>query len=73
MNAIGPGLLVATLAMPLIMLAVRLSRKLRRHALALQWLAPLPALTRLHQLRGLGDAKLLKSLGCSFKGRHYRG
>jgi len=45
MNAIGPGLLVATLAMPLIMLAVRLSRKLRRHALALQWLAPLPALT----------------------------
>jgi hypothetical protein len=30
-------------------------------------------LTRLHQLRGLGDAKLLKSLGWSFKGRHYRG
>ena len=30
-------------------------------------------LTRLHQLRGLGDAKLLKSLGRSFKGRHYRG
>jgi hypothetical protein len=30
-------------------------------------------LARLHQLRGLGDAKLLKSLGCSFKGRHYRG
>jgi hypothetical protein len=30
-------------------------------------------LARLHQLRGLGDAKLLKSLVCSFKGRHYRG
>ena len=30
-------------------------------------------LARLHQLRGLGDAKLLKSLGRSFKGRHYRG
>ena len=30
-------------------------------------------LKELHQLRGLGDAKLLKSLGCSFKGRHYRG
>ncbi len=27
-------------------------------------------LARLHQLRGLGDAKPLKSLGCSFKGRH---
>ena len=44
MNTIGPGLLVATLAMPLVMLAVCLSRKLRRHALAAQWLAPLPAL-----------------------------
>jgi hypothetical protein len=30
-------------------------------------------LTRLHQLRGLGDAKVLKSLGRSPKGRHYRG
>ena len=30
-------------------------------------------LARLHQLRGLGAAKLLKSLGWSFKGRHYRG
>jgi hypothetical protein len=30
-------------------------------------------LTRLHQLRGLGDAKILKSLGHSPKGRHYRG
>jgi len=29
-------------------------------------------LTRLHQLTGLGDAKLLKSLECSIKGRHYR-
>ena len=31
------------------------------------------ALTRLHQLRGLEDAKVLKSLGRSSKGRHYRG
>jgi Cache domain len=30
-------------------------------------------LTRLHQLRGLGDAKVLKSLGRSPKGRHYKG
>lgn len=30
-------------------------------------------LTRLHQLRGVGDAKVLKSLGHSPKGRHYRG
>jgi hypothetical protein len=30
-------------------------------------------LSRLHQLRGLGDAKVLKSLGHSPKGRHYRG
>jgi hypothetical protein len=30
-------------------------------------------LTRLHQLRGVGDAKVLKSLGRSSKGRHYRG
>jgi hypothetical protein len=27
----------------------------------------------LNMPRGLGDAKLLKSLGRSFKGRHYRG
>ena len=33
----------------------------------------IPRLTRLHQLTGLGDAKLLKSLECSIKGRHYRG
>ena len=30
-------------------------------------------LARLHQLRGLGDPKVLKSLGRSSKGRHYRG
>ena len=30
-------------------------------------------LARLHQVRGLGDAKVLKSLGHSPKGRHYRG
>jgi hypothetical protein len=34
---------------------------------------PLAAVARLHQLRGLGDAKVLKSLGRSSKGRHYRG
>jgi cyclohexyl-isocyanide hydratase len=35
-------------------------------------LADAPPLARLHQLTGLGDAKLLKSLECSIKGRHYR-
>jgi hypothetical protein len=35
--------------------------------------AELSSLARLHQLRGLGDAKILKSLGHSPKGRHYRG
>jgi hypothetical protein len=40
---------------------------------ALEPLKALRVLARLHQLRGLGDAKLLKSLGWSFKGRHYRG
>jgi hypothetical protein len=44
MNTIGPGLLVAALATPLVILAACLSQKLRRHALALQWFAPLPAL-----------------------------
>jgi len=43
-NAIGPVLLVATLAIPLLMLAACLSRRLRRHALALLPLAPIPAL-----------------------------
>jgi hypothetical protein len=33
----------------------------------------LRCLARLHQLRGVGDAKVLKSLGRSSKGRHYRG
>ena len=32
-----------------------------------------PRLARLHQLRGVDDAKLLKSLGRGSKGRHYRG
>ena len=36
-------------------------------------LASKARLTRLHQLSGLGDAKLLKSLGRSFKGRHLYG
>ena len=35
--------------------------------------AHLQDLPRLHQLRGLDDAKVLKSLGRSSKGRHYRG
>jgi Protein of unknown function (DUF992) len=43
-----------------------------RGVLAWAVFAPSTGLTRLHQLRGLGDAKLLKSLGRSFKGRHYR-
>lgn len=43
-GAIGPALLVAALAIPLALLAARLSPKLRRHALALLPLAPLPAL-----------------------------
>ncbi|MGH6836288.1 MAG: complex I subunit 5 family protein [Methylocella sp.] len=43
-HSLGPSLLAATLTAPLVMLAACLSRKLRRHALALQWLAPLPAL-----------------------------
>ncbi len=41
---IGPWLLSATLAAPLVLLAACLSRSLRRAALALQWLAPIPAL-----------------------------
>jgi formate hydrogenlyase subunit 3/multisubunit Na+/H+ antiporter MnhD subunit len=43
-QSLGPSLLAAALATPIVMLAACLSRKLRRHALALQWLAPLPAL-----------------------------
>ncbi|MGH6930954.1 MAG: complex I subunit 5 family protein [Dongiaceae bacterium] len=43
-HSLGPSLLAATLATPLAMLAACLSQKLRRHALVLQWLAPLPAL-----------------------------
>src|SRR5579863_640359 len=41
---IGPWLLGATLAAPLLLLAACLSARLRRRALALQWLAPIPAL-----------------------------
>ncbi len=44
MNTIGPGLLAAALAAPLVLLAACLSRKLRRRVLALLWFAPLPAL-----------------------------
>ena len=40
----GPGLLVAALAAPLVVLAVVLSPKLRFAALAMAPLAPLPAL-----------------------------
>lgn len=43
-HSIGPGLLAAALAVPLVMLTACLSQGLRRHMLALQWLAPLPAL-----------------------------
>ena len=41
---LGPWLLAATLAVPLLFLAACLSGRLRSAALALQWLAPVPAL-----------------------------
>jgi formate hydrogenlyase subunit 3/multisubunit Na+/H+ antiporter MnhD subunit len=56
MNTIGPGLLVAALATPLVILAACPSQKLRRHALALQWLALLPALAS--ALLAIGGAPL---------------
>jgi hypothetical protein len=56
MNTIGAGPLVAALATPLVILAACLSRKLRRHALALLWLAPLPALAS--ALLAIGGAPL---------------
>ncbi len=40
----GPWLLAATLALPLVLLAACFRAKLRGPALALQWLAPIPAL-----------------------------
>jgi formate hydrogenlyase subunit 3/multisubunit Na+/H+ antiporter MnhD subunit len=43
-NAAGPWLLIASLALPLILLAACFFPSLRRQALALQWLAPIPAL-----------------------------
>jgi formate hydrogenlyase subunit 3/multisubunit Na+/H+ antiporter MnhD subunit len=43
-NAIGPWLLAATLALPLILLAACLFPSARRQALALQWLPPMTAL-----------------------------
>ena len=43
-NVLGPWLLAATLAVPLLFLAACLSERLRNAALALQWLAPMPAL-----------------------------
>ena len=43
-NILGPPLLAATLAVPLLFLAACLSGRLRSAALALQWLAPIPAL-----------------------------
>jgi formate hydrogenlyase subunit 3/multisubunit Na+/H+ antiporter MnhD subunit len=55
-HSIGPGLLAAALVTPLVMLAACLSQKLRRHALALQWLAPLPALAA--ALLSIGGAPL---------------
>jgi hypothetical protein len=56
MNTIGPGLLVAALATPLVILASCPSQKLRGHALSLQWLAPLPALAS--ALLAIGGAPL---------------
>ncbi|MBV8103412.1 MAG: hypothetical protein JO223_02085 [Hyphomicrobiales bacterium] len=43
-TALGSWLLAATLAVPLLFLAACLSARLRSTALALQWLAPVPAL-----------------------------
>ena len=42
--ALGPSLLVLALALPLALLTLCFSPRLRRPALALQWLAPVPAL-----------------------------
>lgn len=56
-HTIGPGLLGAALAAPLVMLTACLTQKLRRHALALQWLAPLPALAA--ALLAIGGAPLM--------------
>jgi formate hydrogenlyase subunit 3/multisubunit Na+/H+ antiporter MnhD subunit len=56
-HTIGPGLLGAALATPLVMLTACLTQKLRRHALALQWLAPLPALAA--ALLAIGGAPLM--------------
>ena len=55
-ETIGPGLLAAALALPLVLLAACLTQKLRRHALALQWLVPLPALAA--ALLAIGGAPL---------------
>jgi formate hydrogenlyase subunit 3/multisubunit Na+/H+ antiporter MnhD subunit len=52
----GPLLLGTALAAPLFLLGACLSRQLRRHALALLWLAPLPALAA--ALLVLGGAPL---------------
>ena len=43
-DVFGRWLLVGTLAVPLLFVAACLSRRLRSEALALQWLAPVPAL-----------------------------
>ena len=43
-DVLGPWLLAATLAVPLLFLAACVSERLRCAALALQWLAPMPAL-----------------------------
>jgi formate hydrogenlyase subunit 3/multisubunit Na+/H+ antiporter MnhD subunit len=55
-HIIGPGLLAAALATPLVLLTACLSQKLRGHALALQWFAPLPALAA--ALLAIGGAPL---------------
>jgi formate hydrogenlyase subunit 3/multisubunit Na+/H+ antiporter MnhD subunit len=43
-DALGPWLLAATLAVPLVFLAACLFENIRRLALAFQWLCPIPAL-----------------------------
>jgi formate hydrogenlyase subunit 3/multisubunit Na+/H+ antiporter MnhD subunit len=55
-HGIGPLLLGTVLAAPLALLGACLSRRLRRHAVALLWLAPLPALAA--ALLALGGAPL---------------
>jgi formate hydrogenlyase subunit 3/multisubunit Na+/H+ antiporter MnhD subunit len=63
MNDFFPDLLVASLAVPLALLGACFVRRWRRHALALQWLAPIPALAT--GLVGLNHASLTRDLPLS--------